>query len=159
MNFLAAMFLTFMNEEESFWLLVAVMNEVSQCIVLVVYVRPPRPCLEISHLTRARSHSQEPYDMRVMYSEDMGGVHESLYIIGKLSLWPNISIAILGSTTRVSNHSSSIERLVQKFMPKLFKHLEREHVDISMIATQWIMTLFSSTFKFDMVSRVWDSFL
>ncbi|EJK62952.1 hypothetical protein THAOC_16419 [Thalassiosira oceanica] len=51
MNFLAAMFLTFMNEEESFWLLVAVMNE-------------------------------EPYDMRVMYSEDMGGVHESLYIIG-----------------------------------------------------------------------------
>lgn len=101
MNFLAAMFLTFMNEEESFWLLVAVMNE-------------------------------EPYDMRVMYSEDMGGVHESLYIT---------------------------ERLVQKFMPKLFKHLEREHVDISMIATQWIMTLFSSTFRFDMVSRVWDSFL
>jgi len=30
MNFLAAMFLTFMNEEEAFWLLVAVMNEVSQ---------------------------------------------------------------------------------------------------------------------------------
>ena len=93
--------------------------------------------------------------MRVMYSEDMGGVHESLYITGK---WRPL-IYMLGSATRVSNHSNSTERLVQKFMPKLFKHLEREHVDISMIATQWIMTLFSSTFGFDMVSRVWDCFL
>jgi hypothetical protein len=101
MNFIVAMFLTFLTEEESFWLLVIVMNE-------------------------------EPYMLRALYGEDMSGTHEILYIADKL---------------------------MKQFVPKLWKHLEREGIHHSMFVTQWLLTLYTSSFPFDLVSRVWDSFL
>jgi len=101
MNFIVAMFLTFLTEEESFWLLVIVMNE-------------------------------EPYMLRALYGEDMSGTHEILYIADKL---------------------------MKQFVPKLWKHLEREGIHNSMFVTQWLVTLYTSSFPFDLVSRVWDSFL
>ena len=73
-----------------------------------------------------------PYAMRELFAEDMAGVHETLYVA---------------------------DRLVRAFLPKLSQHLEEEGVDISMFATQWIMTVFASTFPFDLVARVWDSYL
>mmetsp|Transcript_11882 Transcript_11882/g.18254 ORF Transcript_11882/g.18254 Transcript_11882/m.18254 type:complete len:923 (-) Transcript_11882:185-2953(-) len=101
MNFIVAMFLTFLSEEESFWLLVVVMNE-------------------------------DRYMLRALYGEDMSGTHEILYIADKL---------------------------MKQFVPKLWKHLEREGIHNSMFVTQWLLTLYTSSFPFDLVSRVWDSFL
>jgi predicted 2-oxoglutarate/Fe(II)-dependent dioxygenase YbiX len=101
MNFIAAMFLTFLSEEESFWLLVIVMNE-------------------------------EPYKLRELFGEDMAGTHEVLYIA---------------------------EKLLQQFLPKLSQHFETESIHISMFVTQWLLTVYTSTFPFELVSRVWDSFL
>ena len=51
------------------------------------------------------------------------------------------------------------EKLIKKFLPVLHNHLDNEHIDISMFATQWLMTVFTSTFPFDLVSVVWDSFI
>mmetsp|Transcript_43310 Transcript_43310/g.75955 ORF Transcript_43310/g.75955 Transcript_43310/m.75955 type:complete len:208 (+) Transcript_43310:381-1004(+) len=76
--------------------------------------------------------NEEPYSMRDLFAEDMAGVRETLYVADKI---------------------------FQKFLPKLHKHMEKEHVNISMFATQWIMTLFTSTFPFGLVSRVWDSYI
>ena len=101
MNFIAAMFLTFLSEEEAFWLLVVVMNE-------------------------------EPYMLRELFGEDMSGTHEVLYIA---------------------------EKLISQFLPKLSHHLEAENIHISMFVTQWLLTLYTSTFPFELVSRVWDCFL
>lgn len=101
MNFIVAMFLTFLSEEESFWLLVVVMNE-------------------------------DRYMLRALYGEDMSGTHEILYIADKL---------------------------MKQFVPKLWKHLEVEGIHNSMYVTQWLLTLYTSSFPFDLVSRVWDSFL
>ena len=101
MNFIAAMFLTFLPEEESFWLLVAIMND-------------------------------DPYSIRDLFTKDMSGSLETLFVA---------------------------DRLVQKLLPDLHQHLENEGINISMFATQWLMTIFSSSFPFDLVSRVWDSFL
>lgn len=101
MNFIAGLFLTFLPEEESFWMFVAVMNE-------------------------------EPYCMRSMFLENMTGTHKSLYIV---------------------------EKLVKKYLPKVSRYFQRENIEISMFATQWIMTVFSSTFPFELVVRVWDVFL
>jgi len=101
MNFIAAMFLTFLSEEESFWLLVVVMNE-------------------------------EPYKLRELFGEDMAGTHEVLYIA---------------------------EKLMAQFLPKLFRHLEGEGIHVSMFVTQWLLTGYTSTFPFELVKRVWDSFL
>lgn len=101
MNYIVAMFLSFLSEEEAFWLLVVVMNE-------------------------------EPYKLRNLFSEDMSGTQEILYIA---------------------------EKLMKQFFPKLSKHLHREEVRPSMFVTQWLMTLYTSSFPLDFVSRVWDSFL
>jgi hypothetical protein len=101
MNFIAAMFLTFLPEEEAFWMFVAVMNE-------------------------------EPYEMRELFLENMAGTHKSLFVADKL---------------------------IQKLLPKLAYHFKRESIHISMFATQWVMTIFASTFPFDLVARVWDSFI
>lgn len=100
-SFIAAMFLTFLSEEEAFWLLVVVMNE-------------------------------EPYKLRELFGEDMAGTHEVLYIA---------------------------EKLMHQFLPKLSQHMEAESIHISMFVTQWLLTVYTSTFPFELVSRVWDSFL
>ncbi|KAL3781981.1 hypothetical protein ACHAW5_006071 [Stephanodiscus triporus] len=101
MNFIAAMFLTFLSEEESFWLLVVVMNE-------------------------------EPYKLRDMFGKDMAGSHEVLYIA---------------------------EKLLAQFLPKLARQMEEEMIHVSMFVTPWLLTVYTSTFPFDLVVRVWDSFL
>ena len=101
MNFIAAMFLTFLSEEEAFWLLVVVMND-------------------------------EPYKLREMFGEDMAGTHEVLYIA---------------------------EKLLAQFLPKLARQMEEEMIHVSMFVTPWLLTVYTSTFPFDLVVRVWDSFL
>ncbi|KAL3810425.1 hypothetical protein ACHAXA_005633 [Cyclostephanos tholiformis] len=101
MNFITAMFLTLLSEEEAFWLLVVVMNE-------------------------------EPYKLRDMFGEDMAGTHEVLYIA---------------------------EKLLSQFLPKLAMQLEEEMIHMSMFVTPWLLTVYTSTFPFDLVVRVWDSFL
>mmetsp|Transcript_23706 Transcript_23706/g.66215 ORF Transcript_23706/g.66215 Transcript_23706/m.66215 type:complete len:158 (+) Transcript_23706:290-763(+) len=51
------------------------------------------------------------------------------------------------------------EMLVQQFLPRLSKHFEREHIHVTMYATQWLLTQYTSSFKFDLVTRIWDCFL
>lgn len=70
--------------------------------------------------------------MRSMFLEDMAGTHKALFIVDKL---------------------------IKKYIPKLSKYFQRENIEVSMFATQWIMTVFSSTFPFELVARVWDIFL
>ena len=51
------------------------------------------------------------------------------------------------------------EKLLHQFLPKLARHLDKENVHVTMYATQWLLTLYTSSFKFDLVTRVWDVFL
>ena len=51
------------------------------------------------------------------------------------------------------------EKLLHQFLPKLGKHLDKEHIHITMYATQWLLTQYTSSFRFDLVTRVWDCFL
>lgn len=51
------------------------------------------------------------------------------------------------------------ERLTYQHLPRLAKHFQREHIHVTMYATQWLLTQYTSSFNFSLVSRVWDSFL
>ncbi len=51
------------------------------------------------------------------------------------------------------------EKLFAKFLPRLSSHFQIENVHITMFATQWLLTLYSSSFPFELVTRVWDIFL
>lgn len=74
----------------------------------------------------------KPCEMRGMFGEGMRETHKVLHVA---------------------------ERLIRQHLPKLSKHFDREHVHVTMYATQWLLTQYTSSFKFDLVTRVWDSFL
>lgn len=76
--------------------------------------------------------NNSPCRMRGLFGEGMQETHQVLYIA---------------------------EKLLHQFLPKLAKHLDKENVHITMYATQWLLTLYTSSFKFDLVTRVWDVFL
>jgi hypothetical protein len=101
MNFIAAMFLTLVSEEEAFWMLVAVMRD-------------------------------EPCRMRGLFGEGMRETHMVLYVA---------------------------EKLIHQFLPRLSRHFDREMIHVTMYATQWLLTQYTSSFRFDLVTRVWDCFL
>eukprot|EP00979_Chaetoceros_neogracilis_P013198 scaffold3722_cov227-Chaetoceros_neogracile.AAC.7 len=101
MNFIAAMFITFVEEEEAFWILVYIMNE-------------------------------SPCRMRGLFGEGMTEAHQVLHVA---------------------------DRLINQFNPRLARHFDKEQIHISMFATQWLLTMYTSSFPFDVVTRVWDAFL
>jgi len=101
MNFIAATLITFMEEEEAFWMLVVVMNE-------------------------------QPTNMRGLFGENMQQTQQIL---------------------------DTSEKLIKDFLPVLYKHFEKENIHITMFVTQWMLTVFTSSFPFDLVVRVWDCFL
>jgi hypothetical protein len=70
--------------------------------------------------------------MRGLFGEGMKETHQVLYIA---------------------------ERLTYQFLPKLAKHMETQAIHITMYATQWLLTLYTSSFQFDLVTKVWDCFL
>lgn len=74
----------------------------------------------------------EPCHMRGLFGEGMRETHKVLFVA---------------------------EKLIEHFLPKLAKHLEKEMIHVTMYATQWLLTQYTSSFKFDVVMRVWDCFL
>ncbi len=50
------------------------------------------------------------------------------------------------------------ERLMKKFLPKLWDHLEKHSISTSIYATKWYLTLFLS-FPTRLAARIWDLFL
>jgi hypothetical protein len=55
--------------------------------------------------------NDEPFKLREIFSRDMAGTHEILYIADKL---------------------------VNCFLPELYEHFENEQVNTSMFTTQWL---------------------
>ena len=76
--------------------------------------------------------NEEPCRMRGLFGEGMRETHLVLHVA---------------------------ERLIQLHLPKIYKQLDKEHVHITMFATQWLLTQYTSSFRFDLVLRVWDAFL
>jgi Rab-GTPase-TBC domain len=75
---------------------------------------------------------ERPCRMRGLFGEGMKETHKVLYVA---------------------------EKLIHLFLPKLAKHLDTESIHVTMFATQWLLTVYTSSFKFDLVTRVWDCFL
>ena len=75
---------------------------------------------------------EKPCRMRGLFGEGMRETHQVLYVS---------------------------EKLIHQFLPKLSKHLDTELIHVTMYATQWLLTQYTSSFQFDLVMRVWDCFL
>ncbi|KAG5181956.1 rab-GTPase-TBC domain-containing protein [Tribonema minus] len=100
-NYIAALFLLYMPEEEAFWMLVCVMH------------RPQAPLRE-------------------------------LFLPGMLK-------------AREFNHV--MDSLTEKFVPKLFRHLQKHDIQPTMYAHPWFITCFTQAFPYELCTRTWDVFL
>lgn len=49
--------------------------------------------------------------------------------------------------------------VLHKFLPRLHRHLTAQGIHRSMFMTQWVVCIFTNSFPFEMVTRVWDAFL
>ncbi|CAO2191338.1 unnamed protein product [Urochloa humidicola] len=59
----------------------------------------------------------------------------------------------------VQQYLSQFEKLVMEHMPKLGQHFVEEMINPSMYASQWFITVFSYSFPFHLILRIWDVFL
>jgi len=76
--------------------------------------------------------NEKPCKMRGMFGEGMRETHKVLHVA---------------------------EKLIHHYLPRLARHFDKENVHVTMYATQWLLTQYTSSFKFDLVFRVWDAFL
>jgi hypothetical protein len=76
--------------------------------------------------------NDEPCLMRGLFKEGMAATHKVLHVA---------------------------ERLTLQHLPRLARHFQREHIHVTMYATQWLLTQYTSSFNFSLVWRVWDCFL
>lgn len=74
----------------------------------------------------------KPCEMRGMFGEGMRETHKVLFVA---------------------------EGLIHMHLPRVARHFDKENIHVTMYATQWLLTQFTSSFKFDLVTRVWDAFL
>jgi len=140
MNFIAAMFITIMPEEEAFWMVVSklktrktkrstiVENMKYHVLLLTLF---PLLLLFLLSVT-ADVMNESPCRLRGLFGKGMTETHKVLHVA---------------------------EKLIHHFLPKLAKHLDKENVHVTMYATQWLLTQYTSSFNFDLVTRVWDCFL
>jgi TBC1 domain family member 10 len=101
MAFVAGLLLTYMPEEDAFWMLVALLHG-------------PR------------------YGLAGMYSPGLPRFMEVMHIFSLLCA---------------------------KRLPRLTAHFAENGVDHAMYASQWFITVFTYSFPFDLVTRIWDLFL
>ncbi|CAO2817194.1 unnamed protein product [Amaranthus hypochondriacus] len=59
----------------------------------------------------------------------------------------------------VQQYLFQFDLLVKEHMPKLGEHFSKEMINPSMYASQWFITVFSYSFPFHLVLRIWDVFL
>lgn len=46
--------------------------------------------------------------------------------------------------------------LAQKYLPNIWQHLCEQNIHHSMFATSWFMTVYTNSFPFDLVTRIFD---
>jgi len=52
-----------------------------------------------------------------------------------------------------------VERLLERFLPRLHKHFLQENVSPFLYSSKWFMTIFTYNFPFAAVVRIWDVYL
>lgn len=51
----------------------------------------------------------------------------------------------------------ALDELISEKLPRLHAHLQDLEADVSIIATDWYLTLFSTSMPSESVARVWDA--
>lgn len=53
----------------------------------------------------------------------------------------------------------ALTHFLEQKCPKLAKHLEQLHCDMALLATEWVLCVFTTTLPPETTARVWDALL
>jgi TBC1 domain family member 10 len=124
--------------------------------------------LEGQNSLRLILQSYAAYDPDVGYCQGMGFIaamfltympaEEAFYCLLSLMQRPTLPLramfrAGMPGTKLVLGVFGS---LAEKYLPNIWQHLNQENIHHSMFATSWFMTVFTNSFPFDLVTRIFD---
>lgn len=101
MGFVTALFLSYLSEEEAFWLLLTVMQS-------------------------------DKHGLAQLYAPGLPLVDRYMHLL---------------------------QGLLNRYQPKLAAHIRHFDIHPTMYATQWVLTIFTYSWPFPLVVRIWDAFL
>ena len=52
----------------------------------------------------------------------------------------------------------TLDKIYQRLLSKLNRHLDKTGLPINLFSTEWIMTLYSNCLRLDLVRTIWDAF-
>eukprot|EP00850_Spirogloea_muscicola_P017325 SM000148S01002 [mRNA] locus=s148:51811:54982:+ [translate_table: standard] len=141
MGFLAGLLLLYMSEEATFWLLIALLKGAKHTPMEGLY------------MGQILDHGLKGVIGSILCA-DFGVVKPTVpsYTVG---LW---SVRQHGLPL-VQQYLHEFDKLMHEHLPRLGAHFDEEMVRPSMYASQWFITIFSYSFPFPTLLRIWDVFL
>ncbi|XP_020086739.1 EVI5-like protein [Ananas comosus] len=131
-----------------------------------------------SKFLNPNKHVRDVLKAYSVYDRDVGYVQGMGFLAGLLLLYMSeedafwLVVALLKGAVHapmerlyrvglplVQQYLFQFEQLVNEYMPKLGQHFSEEKINPSMHASQWFITVFSYSFLFPLVLRIWDVFL
>lgn len=109
------------------------------------------------------------FDKEVGYCQGMAFIAACLltYMTEEDSFWMLVSLVqrygcgglFLPGMPSIGLYMFQLTNLIERHLPQLHAHFEKEGVMPEMYATKWFITIFSYSFPFETVVRIWDIFL
>jgi hypothetical protein len=66
-------------------------------------------------------------------------------------------LAAAAAAAAVQVEMKALDELMSHKLPRLYQHFQQVECDISIIATDWYLCLFTTSMPSETVARVWDS--
>mmetsp|Transcript_27126 Transcript_27126/g.48673 ORF Transcript_27126/g.48673 Transcript_27126/m.48673 type:complete len:318 (+) Transcript_27126:144-1097(+) len=109
------------------------------------------------------------FDTEVGYCQGMGFIagvlliyleeEKAFWVFVSLLRFYNLKPQFIPGMPDLHRQLFVANKLLKKFMPKTSACLESVKMDLSFVATQWFLTLYSSSLPFETVVRIWDCYL
>ncbi|GIX64942.1 TBC domain-containing protein [Babesia caballi] len=110
-----------------------------------------------------------------LYNPDVGYCQGMAFIAGMLVLYMNEEDAFFTLVSIMEKHDikglfmpqmprldcycAALDGYLRRKMHKLHRHMQKQEMDITVVATQWFLTLFTYNFSLDAAALLWDAIL
>jgi hypothetical protein len=151
MGFITAMFLSYLTEEDAFFLLLSIMNFPPHS--LTGLYSPGLPKVRLLEFQLQVSAGDHRRGSRAAWHTCLCPVSRvcSTQFLIVFPACLSLSLALV--------RCRNAQGLMKRRLPRLFAHFEALDIHPTMYSAQWFITIFTYNFPFSVVVRIWDCFL
>ncbi|GFE55577.1 TBC domain containing protein, putative [Babesia ovis] len=93
--------------------------------------------------------------MLVVYMDEEDAFYTMISVMDK----HGIKRLFLPQMKQLERYCDVLEQYIRRKMKRLYRHMQKHDVDISIVASQWFLTLFTYNFSLDTAALLWDALL